>query len=59
MIEIRAFFKWCEVTPEKALEFCDSMIKTGMPNVDTLDEKIKKINEFHLRGITYEELKRG
>lgn len=55
-IEIKAFFKWGEATPENAFKFCNEMIKTGMPNVDP-DKRIERINKYHLRGITYEELK--
>lgn len=55
MIQIKAFFKWGEATPENAFEFCNEMIKSGMPNVDP-DKRIERINKHHLRGITYQEL---
>ena len=56
-IEIRAFFKWREVTPERAFEFCNNMLATGMPNIDP-DKRIEELNKNHLKGITYEELKK-
>ena len=57
MIEIRAFFKWVEVTPEKAFEFCNNFMK-GIMTANNEEEKIQMINKDHLRGITYEELKK-
>ena len=54
-IEIRAFFEWREVTPEKAFDFCNDMLIKGMPNVDP-DKRIERLNKYHLRGITYQDL---
>ena len=54
-IEIRSFFNWHEATKERALIFCNEMIKSGMPNIDP-DKRIERINKYHLKGITYEEL---
>lgn len=56
-IEIRSFFNWHETTKERALIFCNEMIKSGMPNIDP-GKRIENINKYHLRGITYEELKK-
>lgn len=55
MIQIRAFFKWREVTPEQALEFCNSFM-SSIQTTHIKEEKIKIINKNHLKGITYEEL---
>ena len=57
-IEIKSFFKWYEVTPEKALEFCDNFMKNSIQTTHIPEERIQIINEDHLRGITYEELKK-
>lgn len=55
MIYIRAFFKWREVTPEQALNFCNSFMSQIMTASDR-EEKIGIINKDHLKGITYEDL---
>ena len=57
MIQIRAFFKWREATPEQAFEFCNNFIKEIMV-ASNQEEKIAIINKSHLKGITYEELKK-
>lgn len=55
MIYIKAFFKWHVVTVERAFEFCNSFLLNGMPNVPK-EERIERLNKYHLKGITYEEL---
>lgn len=55
MIQIRAFFKWREATPEQAFEFCNSFMNS-IQTTHIKEERIKIINKDHLRGITYEEL---
>lgn len=57
MIEIKTFFKWREVTPEQAFEFCNYFMKQIM-TASSQEEKIAIINKSHLKGITYEELKK-
>lgn len=56
-IEIRAFFKWREATPEQAFEFCNSFMNS-IQTTHIKEEKIKIINKNHLRGITFEELEK-
>lgn len=55
MIQIRAFFKWREVTPKEAYDFCNSFMNS-IQTTHIREEKIKIINKDHLKGITYEEL---
>lgn len=58
MIYIKAFFgDWQIATVQRAYEFCTQMIKTGMPNIDP-EKRIERINKYHLRGITYQELEK-
>lgn len=57
MIEIRAFFKWSEATPEEAYNFCISFMNS-IQTTHIKEERIKIINKDHLRGITYEELEK-
>lgn len=57
MIYIRAFFNWREATPEQAFEFCNSFMNSIL-TTHIKEEKIKIINKNHLKGITYEELKK-
>ena len=55
-IEIKAWFgDWHECDAEKAKAFCDHMMD-GFTAISDREERIKIINEKHLRGITYEEL---
>lgn len=57
MIQIKAFFKWVEATPETAYEFCNSFMK-GIMVASNQQEKITIVNKSHLKGITYEELEK-
>lgn len=57
MIQIRAFFKWREATPEQAFEFCNSFMNS-IQTTHIREEKIEIINKNHLRGITFEELEK-
>ena len=57
MIQIKAFFKWVDATPEKAYQFCNSFMK-GIMVASNQEEKIAIINKSHLRGITYEKLEK-
>ena len=56
-IEIRAFFKWIEATPEKAYSFCVGFMKE-IKTTSNREERIAIINKSHLRGITFEELEK-
>ena len=57
MIYIKAYFgDWKQVTKEEAEKFCDSLM-SRMQKVRGIENKIKIINEKHLKGITYQELK--
>lgn len=57
MIQIKAFFKWVEATPEKAYEFCNDFM-SRIQTTHIHNERIAIINKSHLRGITYEELEK-
>lgn len=57
MIEIKAFFKWSEATPEEAYNFCISFMNS-IQTTHIREEKIEMINKNHLRGITFEELEK-
>ena len=57
MIEIRAFFKWHEATPEEAYNFCISFMNS-IQTTHIRKEKIEIVNKDHLRGITFEELEK-
>ena len=55
MIEVRAFYgEWKEATHEQAVRFIKLMI-IGFSAIKN-EEKLKRINEKHLRGVTAEEL---
>jgi len=56
MIEIRAFYgEWKPASAEQAVKFIEQMI-SGFSAIKGYDEKLKRINEHHLRGITAQEL---
>ena len=56
-IYIKAYYgDWIQVTKEEAKKFCDSLM-SRMQAVRGIENKIKIINEKHLKGITYQELK--
>lgn len=58
-IYIKAFFgDWKKVTKEEAKKYCEYKMKYGIPAVAGKEQKIKIINEKHLKGITYEELQK-
>lgn len=57
MVEIKAFFKWGEVTPEEAYKFCVEFMKEIKTTSDR-NERIAIVNKSHLRGITFEELEK-
>ena len=57
MIQIKAFFKWVEATPETAYEFCNSFM-SRIQTTHIHSERVAIINKSHLRGITYEELEK-
>lgn len=58
MIEIKAFFKWREATPEEAYNFCISFMNDAIRTTHIREEKIAMVNKNHLRGITFEELEK-
>ena len=57
MIQIRAFFKWQEATPEQAYNFCIEFMNS-IQTTHIREEKIKIINKNHLKGITFEALEK-
>ena len=57
-IEIKAFFKWYEATPQKAYNFCKDFMNKSILTTSSEAEKIAIINKQHLRGITFEELQK-
>ena len=56
-VEIRAFFQWASVSKEIAYAFCEGYMKSICTTSDR-KEKIRMINNYHLRGITFEELEK-
>ena len=56
MIQIRAYYgDWKTVEEEHAKNFVIWNL-TNMPAISSLKERIKRVNEKHLRGIKVEEL---
>jgi len=56
MIEIKAYYGlWKPVTSDKARDFVRFMMKR-LSILKTRDDRIKWINERHLRGVTVEAL---
>jgi len=56
MIEIKSYYGiWKPVTRDEARRFVKLMIK-GFTAISSRNDKIKRINEYHLRGETVEKL---
>lgn len=58
MIETKSIFSdWNKSTPEQAYHYCKEIMK-NITATNCVDEKIEIINKYHLRGITFQELKK-
>lgn len=57
MVKAKAFFgDFREISKEQAYKFCLTFITTSLAL--TREEAIKRLNENHLRGTTFEELEK-